>query len=148
MPIVMVEIENINQYWDKSRCNQRYESELPVTAPLSHCGLVTPHGDIDLDPHWPTVPHHYLQQFWIVTSGVLWHVAESNFTESAVRFDREMHLKITILELFPDLPRANLLIHNMRHSSCGCLMIWRFCHSIFYWVAVSLITQVKHMNII
>ena len=41
----------------------------------THCGLVTPFGDIDLSQHWfqtitccPTAPSHYLSKYWLIIS--------------------------------------------------------------------------------
>ena len=39
-----------------------------------HCGLVMVHGDIDLGQHWClTIPSHYLNQYWLLISEVVWH---------------------------------------------------------------------------
>ena len=32
--------------------NLRLQLHLPGTNELTHCGLVTPYGDINLGPHW------------------------------------------------------------------------------------------------
>ena len=47
---------------------------------LTHCGLVTPYGDIDLGLHrlrlWLVAwlpPSHYLNQCWLIISKVQWH---------------------------------------------------------------------------
>ena len=44
---------------------------------LTHCGPVTTFGYIDLDQHWRrwwllTAPSHYLKQYWLIFSEVLW----------------------------------------------------------------------------
>ena len=50
---------------------------------LTHCGLVTPHGDIDLGQHCClTAPSHYLNPCWLVISKVQWESPEGNFTRN------------------------------------------------------------------
>ena len=53
----------------------------PIMTLLTHCGLVTPHGDTDIGQHLPqvlacclTAPSHYLNQYWLVIKGVLWYL--------------------------------------------------------------------------
>ena len=51
---------------------------------LTHCGLVTPYGDINLAQVIAcclTAPSHYLNQCWLIISKDLWHSSEGNFTE-------------------------------------------------------------------
>ena len=55
---------------------------------LTHCGLMTPYGDIDLGQHWlrtvmaccRTAPSHYLNQCWLIISKIQLHSSDGNFT--------------------------------------------------------------------
>ena len=50
------------------------------TRILTHCGLVTPYGDIDLDQHWLAAPSHYLNQCWVIISSAQWYSSGGYFT--------------------------------------------------------------------
>ena len=50
--------------------------EIPGDNELTHCGLVTPYGDRDLDQvmAWcREAPSHYLNKWWLIISEVQWH---------------------------------------------------------------------------
>ena len=58
---------------------------------LTHCGLVTPYGNINLDQHWIGYwsvawwhQANYLNQFWHLICEILWHSPEIFFTANAV----------------------------------------------------------------
>ena len=85
---------------------------------LTHSDLVIP--DSVIDRTWSTsaqvmawcltAPSHYLNQYWILTSEVLWHSHEGFFSEKKSRYLSLTWLfKITILRLQLHLPRANEL---------------------------------------
>ena len=53
------------------------------TAMFTNCGIVMTYSDIDLGQHCLTAPSHYMTQFWLIISGVVWHSPEGNSTENA-----------------------------------------------------------------
>ena len=53
---------------------------------LTHCGLVTPYGDIDLTlihvmACCLMAPSRYLNQCWLIINKVQWHSSEGNFAK-------------------------------------------------------------------
>ena len=119
---------------------------------LSHCGLVTPYGIIQLDQHWfwqygfvlvmaccLTAPSHYLNWCWLVISEVFWHSPEGNFTGNLLKiFILNMSLKIHSFRLQRHLPWAselseavsdNLQVIWIKSRTCGCLVTW-FCYQL------------------
>ena len=86
------------------------------TIILTHCGLVTPYGDIDLDQHWLTAPSHYLNQCWVIISAVQWYSSGAISQEITQLSITEMYLKITYLKFRSKLPGPNVLTY------CGLLI--------------------------
>ena len=83
---------------------------------LTHCGLVTPYGHIDLESTLAqvmacclTAPSHYLNQCWFSIKYVLWHSPESNSIRSA--HEHNICLKMSLLKLLLLLSGANKLIN-------------------------------------
>ena len=56
-----------------------------------------------------TAPSHYLNQYWLLISDVLWNSPTSNSTASAQLLYYMMILKIMILKLLPHIPGSNEL---------------------------------------
>ena len=72
---------------------------------LTHCGRMTPYGDLEVGPIWSqvmacclTAPSHYLNQCWLIISEIQWQSPKNNFTRdaSAITYwnQLENHLKI------------------------------------------------------
>ena len=62
-------------------------SPLLLILRLTYCDLMAPYDDIDLGQHWHSSwlgawrpQSHYLNQFWLIISEVLWHSPEENLT--------------------------------------------------------------------
>ena len=60
-----------------------------------------------------TAPSHYLNQWWSIIKGVLWHSLR-NLLEMFINIIRYMCSQITLLKSFPHLPGANQL--NIQHA--------------------------------
>ena len=103
-------------------------SKIWPTSPISvltHWGLVTPFGDIDLGQYWLTqvmaccltALSHYLNQCWLIISKV-WHSSEGNFIRDIPQPPFiKVSLKITYLKLNWNLPGAN-------NRKCKCNFIF------------------------
>ena len=66
---------------------------------LTHCCLVTPHGDRKLDQHWfrwwlVALRHHYLNQCWQIFSKVFRHSTEGNITRNDQIFILHIFFKV------------------------------------------------------
>ena len=67
------------------------ENPCQLITILTHCGLVTPYGIIELGQHqfrlWLVgclmAPYHYLNHCWQIISEVLWHSCLGNFSGNA-----------------------------------------------------------------
>ena len=70
-----------------------------------------------------TAPSHYLNQYWLIISKVLWHSSEGNFIKDTSPITK-VSLKIAFLILNWNLPGANELIH------CGLVP----SYGIIHWV--------------
>ena len=75
---------------------------------LTHCGLVTPYGDIGLGQHWVSqwlvvwwYQAIYLIQCWFIINGVLWHSHERTISKTWLKTSlwRLISLDITHLKL-------------------------------------------------
>ena len=75
-------------------CHFLEYSNVSTRFRLTHCGLVTPCGDIPSGQKSRSTlgqvmacclmaPSHYLNQCWLIIGQVLWHSVESNFMASA-----------------------------------------------------------------
>ena len=40
---------------------------------LNHCGVMMPHGNIDLVQHYLKIPSHNQNECWLLISNTLWH---------------------------------------------------------------------------
>ena len=56
-----------------------------------------------------TVPRHYLNTYWLLIGGVLWHSPESNFTLSTKNVVLYNDFEIYALKITPQSSRANEL---------------------------------------
>ena len=53
-------------------------------------------------------PSHYLNQYWLIISVVLWHSSQGNFMENTPQ-DIKISLENQYVKLFPHLPADNKL---------------------------------------
>ena len=79
---------------------------------LTQSGLEKPNGDRNLGQHWLRWmacclmgPSHYLNQCWLIMSGVLWNSPESNFIKKKMLMNLFCGkcLAITLVRLLPHL---------------------------------------------
>ena len=88
-------------------------TSLPLTniVCLTHCGLMTPFGDIDLDQQGMTCmtsPSYYLNQYWLIIKGILLFLLRAiSQWELMYLIHTYMCSKITLLKLLPHLPGVN-----------------------------------------
>ena len=71
-----------------------------------------------------TARSHYLNQCWLLTSEVLWHFPENNFTTSSKLLCCTMSMKIILFTLLPYLPGANELNQCWPYPLAPGLKIW------------------------
>ena len=87
---------------------------------LTHWGLKTPYGDIDLGQRHQdlclTAPSHYLNQCWLIISEVKWHSYYRNFSRDAQPSITKICMKITYIKFHSNFPGANELAFNIMVS--------------------------------
>ena len=82
-----------------------------LSSILTHCGLLTPYGDINLvnigsgNGLVPSGTSHYPNQCWLI-SKVQSHSSECNFTRDTSTTSHWISLKITYLKFCSNLPGA------------------------------------------
>ena len=90
--------------------------------------LFIPYGGMDLSTLVQLVAcclaaaSHYLNQCWLIISGVLWHSPESNFTGSAHKHTTIMCSEITLLKFHAHLSMANAL-NYLKQSSVPFILL-------------------------
>ena len=107
---------------------------------LTHCGLVTSYGDINLSTLDHVMacclmaPSHYLKidllQGWLIISKVQWHSSECNFTRDTSAIIHWNYLKNYLSKFCSNPPRANGLIAHILCVVYFCLVLRshsRFC---------------------
>ena len=84
-----------NSFWKMGLCLENqgariwpwYTGTISLITAKSFKLHVIPYGDTDLGPHWMAcylmAPSHYLNQWWLITSEILLHSHEDNYTENA-----------------------------------------------------------------
>ena len=116
---------------------------------LTHCGLVWRHISgttlAQVMACCLTVSSHYLNQYWLLISKVIWHSPESSFTTSlqtALLYNEFGNLEIILLKLQPHLPGANEL------SLCGSgsrkVLLCNQCHHCY--TTASCLVQYRSMS--
>ena len=92
------------------------------------------------------VPSHYLNQCWIIISGVLWHPPRGNFTKVLMKLIHNICWEITLLKLLPHLPGANELIYGGHMASWNLVNIdWgnellSVRHQAITWTSADILT--------
>ena len=86
-----------------------------------------------------TAPNHYLNQYWLIINGVLWHSPKINFQGSAhcVNFYNEFEKCICKKKNIPHFPRANELktTNTTKRMTTESVHIWwdlRYVHTSSY----------------
>ena len=96
-------------------CYYRFGSVYTEQGKLIHCGLVTLYGDIfgstlaQVMACCLRAPSHYLNQCWLIISGLLQHAYQSNFIGCVREFNLQHELENYSLEFLPHHPGANEL---------------------------------------
>ena len=84
---------------------------------LTHCGLVTPYGNINLSQHWLgssscylTAPSHYLNQSWLIISEVQRQSPEGDLTKDTSAINHQNYLENHFLKCHSNISGANELM--------------------------------------
>ena len=90
-----------------------------------------------------TAPSHYLNQFWLIISKVLWHSPEENFIGHSKEIYPDMTLNMTNSRLQPHFPGANELEKKIEFN----IMVvytshfqFQFSFTLHYFLLLSSIT--------
>ena len=123
-----------------------------IVSTSTHCGLVTPYGDIYLGQYWLgavkaqamacclMAPSHYMNQCWLIIKGVLWHSFGFKFIRGAHELNPWLVFGDYTFEIKNTSPKANQFksytiyqfLFNYHPNNAGCKeLIWRSILSLF-----------------
>ena len=88
----------------------------------THCGFVTPYGDIDLGQHCLMAPSHYLDRCWFIIKGVLCHSPESNFIGIDYEIDLQNEIGNYTFKIISTSPRIQWV-----NTTTYRLLSYKFC---------------------
>ena len=118
---------------------------------------MTPHGDrsmstlVQVMACCLTAPSHYLNQCWIIISGVKWRSSEVNLIWIAEKSNSWSEFKICSFKIIPISPRAQWVNKEIDHALMGPCCIWVLsrgqCVQVYkVWVLCSMKQKGSHVN--